>query len=205
MSGDLWLCKIPICQPWRSTIGDSSLRRQSHCCKLSQPITWSPRGWVADEHSCSAVKSRIHHNFEISSDCRKLYEWHDGAKEPLELIPGYTFLSLAQAIEEYRLQLEIAGGTEGYNPLWFPVYLSFNEDTEIRMMFSDFRALLAVLIQCFETGAYRIDEDFLIEDENRVERIRAEFGDAAPTTHVDGTNSFSSSLHNPGQSIGSLQ
>ena len=128
MSGDLWLCKIPICQPWRSTIGDSSLRLQSHCCKLSQPITWSPRGWVADEHNCSAVKSQIHHNFEISSDC--------------------------QAIEEYRLQLEIAGGTEGYNPLWFPVYLSFNEDTEIRMMFSDFRALLAVLIQCFETGAY---------------------------------------------------
>ena len=151
--------------------------------------------------------------YRLPQDCRKLYEWHDGAQEPLELIPGYAFLSLSQAIESYRLQLEIWRGTEGYNPLWFPifefqgdiycvvlsretsetspVYLSFNQDTEIRMMFADFRTLLAVSTRCFEAGAYKLDDDFLIEDEDHVERIRAEFGNAAPTTHVDGTNSLS--------------
>ena len=59
------------------------------------------------------------------------------------------------------------------------------------MMFSDFRASLAELIRYFETGAYRLDGDFLIEDEGHVERLRAEFGDAVPTANIDGTNSLS--------------
>ncbi len=151
--------------------------------------------------------------YRLPRECRDLYEWHNGAREPLELIPGYSFLSLAEAIDEYRMQLKIFGGTEGFNPLWFPlfsfqgdiyavvlssegtnrspVYLSFNQDTEIRLMYSDFDTLLAVSTRCFESNAYFLDDGYLAEDEEKVERIKSEFGEAAPVEHVDGESSFS--------------
>lgn len=137
----------------------------------------------------------------LPEECQELYRWRDGAAHPLELIPGFAFLSLAQAIEEYRLQFQLDGGSEGWNPLWFPIfsfqgdnycvllskerrvqseiYLSHNQDTEIWLMHPDLNTLLDVSAECFSAGAYYLDDGFIDMHEEHVDEIFARFGSSA--------------------------
>jgi cell wall assembly regulator SMI1 len=149
----------------------------------------------------------------LPESLRSIYRWHEGADEPLELIPGYVFLTFQEAVEEYRMQFELDGGAEGWNPLWFPfmslqgdnycvllsterrpdssVYLMYNQDTEFRMMFRDVGALIETAKFGFESGAYRINDDYLEIEEDDFEQLRSKLGDRAPLVHVDGVTSHS--------------
>lgn len=131
--------------------------------------------------------------YHLPEDVRRLYMWHDGAEEPVELVPGFRFLSLREAIAEYRQQFALNGGTEGWNPLWFPLlsaqgdlyltvmsarrephsclYLSCNQDTELYYTYPDLRSFVLACAECLDARAFIFDGELLELNEAQLKRI----------------------------------
>lgn len=159
-----------------------------------------------------SLESQLH-PYLLPAEVVDLYAWHDGAGEPLALIPGYRYLSLSEAIQQYRFQFELCGGTEGWNPVWFPlfslqgdlycvilstqrqrtspVYLSFNQDTEIYLTFPNLAALVCASAECFARGIYSIGDGYLENDKEAEKEVASRFGSPFPERITDGVTSFS--------------
>lgn len=164
------------------------------------------------EEKLTSLEAEIH-LFRFSEDVRMLYRWHDGAEEPLQIIPGYSFLTLEEAITEYKAQLELDGGSEGYNPLWFPLFsyqgdnycvilskdeqletkMYFNaiEDTEIRIEYSNLETMIDIATHCFNSYAYIFDEEYLEKDPKIFNQILEDSGEKERTKQLDTLGDFS--------------
>lgn len=144
---------------------------------------------------------------------RELYRWHNGSSRPLELVPGFEFMPLEEALDEYRLQFEIDGGTEGWNPLWFPimscdgdsycallsrtrktdsdVFLLSSEDTELTLAFSDIRSMLDVATEGFKSGIYRFADGYIEAEDEEFGSLADQYSGIKSQPNVDGVTSFS--------------
>lgn len=151
--------------------------------------------------------------YYLPNELRHLYMWHDGADEPITLMPGFRFLSFDKALELYRLRLKLDGGTEGWNPLWFPVleaqgdvycvtlspirhdrssvYFSCNQDTDLFVVFPDLETFISYSTNCYHTGAFFLDGDFVEVNEDQAQEIARHHGSPFPEELVDGVTVFS--------------
>ncbi len=133
--------------------------------------------------------------YKLPESLRALFLWHNGADSPLAIFPPYEFLSLAEAIWEYRLQREIDPGSEGWNPLWFPlfsfdgdycivilseepkqtseVYESIRGDTELILKYPSVESILKTAVECFSSGVYSYEDEYLYYDEDLLKQVRA--------------------------------
>lgn len=142
-----------------------------------------------------------------------LYEWHNGAQDPAELIPGYTFLSLEAAIEEYQ---SLMGDTKKslWNKLWFPifkmetdyffielsseaqhespVYVSSNEENDIYLYYPSISDMLNCVCRCLKKSAYTYGENSYQVFDDREHSIRRELlPNTYPSINIEGKTRFS--------------
>lgn len=151
--------------------------------------------------------------FRLPESVRALYAWHDGAEAPLELMPPYAFMSFSEAIAQYRFLQSLEPGSEGWNPIWFPVFqfsrtnhcvlLSHDscedspvlqidvDDTEIYLTYPSVPAFLEAVAECFATGAIALEEDYLIAIDELAGPIQAKHGNLLALRRLDGVRSYS--------------
>lgn len=81
--------------------------------------------------------------FQLPTQVVELYQWRNGSSyEPrcCELLPSYCFLSLDEAIKNYKLTIDIVSSIEEnwqedlFNPSWFPL---FAEDSNFYVVASN--------------------------------------------------------------------
>src|SRR5919198_287118 len=150
--------------------------------------------------------------YVLPNEVRSLFRWHDGAEEPMVLFPGYRFLSFAEALDQYRFELALSGGSEGWNPLWFPllslqgdfycttlsyerrehspIFLSYRQETALFLICSSLRACLLASAQCFQDGAYMFTGEYLEENDEHARAVRARYHCEFPAEIVDGVTAF---------------
>ncbi|PIQ28881.1 hypothetical protein COW36_09470 [bacterium (Candidatus Blackallbacteria) CG17_big_fil_post_rev_8_21_14_2_50_48_46] len=133
--------------------------------------------------------------FSLPEELIELYQWHNGQSNNRPFFGGYTFYPLEEAIEEYQLALETSE-EEGrlWKASWFPVFgfqgdyfvldceselqpspifMSLDSESLAPCWYENLEKMLLTLKQCFEKGAYFLDEDeILLEDYESVEQIR---------------------------------
>jgi cell wall assembly regulator SMI1 len=148
----------------------------------------------------------------VPDSVRKLWQWHDGADAPLELIPPYEFLSASQAIALYESMQTLSPGAEGWNPIWFPVFgrarsnysilLSKDvledspvlqidlEDTDLHVIYPSLLSLLRASAECFSSGAIVLSDDYLESNEGAAS-IQAKHGNALALRSLKGVKSYS--------------
>lgn len=145
--------------------------------------------------------------FQLPEEFYELYQWRNGTREDCYIcfLPGYTFLSLEQALEEYiginqyrEDLLEFHEPEEIWYKLWFPVFMldakeylilfgSLEEKTSpvLRFVIADEPAtrypsltnMMLAIAQCYEAGAYYLREDgYLEEDDQKADEIGLKYG-----------------------------
>ncbi|MBW4601409.1 MAG: HEAT repeat domain-containing protein [Calothrix sp. FI2-JRJ7] len=131
--------------------------------------------------------------FQLTQELYEFYEWHNGCNSFGYIIPFYdNFFPLKEVLTNYQSWLS----WERWNPHWLPILdgngdyryaITVGEETapvwhidpecgieEIR--WDNLTDLFLAAAECYETGAYYIDEEgYLKEDEQRVIKIQRKY------------------------------
>lgn len=139
--------------------------------------------------------------FKLPREVLALYQWHNGTyqdeNEPeQELFFYHKFMPIEESFEVYqwRMQFNSEEGFEVFEPHLFPLF-SFQgeyyatwctvEEQERTPIFFDYHGaaqaydnlhtMLSAIVECYETGAYYINNDDYNSDEERVAQIKAKW------------------------------
>ncbi|HEX5130423.1 MAG TPA: SMI1/KNR4 family protein [Usitatibacter sp.] len=165
-----------------------------------------------DDEGIDALEAKLA-PYRLPAEVRALYRWHDGADEPLVMQPPYGFLPFAEAIAAYDFTRGIMEGSEGWNPLWFPVFsfqgdhhcvvlgadpgapspvfVVHNADTEIRQIFPDVASLLRTVATAYANGVSWLTDDYVEYDDGMFQDIALRNGHTRYQDAVEGETSFS--------------
>lgn len=149
----------------------------------------------------------------VPAALNSLYEWHNGATEPAELVPGFQFLTLEEAIAEYQ---DLLSDTQKslWNPLWFPifkmetdyffvelhretqhespVYASGQEENDIYLYYPSISDMLSCICRCLKKSAYIFSEDGYQVLDDREHLLRRELlPKTYPAVNIEGKTRFS--------------
>lgn len=113
-----------------------TLERIVSFLESSHPIMMEVARSLQPGLSCEEITSQLEDfPYRLSAEAIELYQWRNGQKGiyPKELVPYYRFLSLEDALGEYRVQIELAmefaeelPWEKQYAPCWLPL---FKEDS----------------------------------------------------------------------------
>ncbi len=137
----------------------------------------------------------------LPDDVVALYQWQNGMRdeermEEHTLFYYHHFLSLEHALDIYlelrQIDEEIGGG--GYLPELFPIFTFMGEyyavwtgmsDDDFGSIYFDYHGegkvydsltrMLTAILECYDTGAYAIQNNTVVPDEPRVAQIKAKW------------------------------
>jgi hypothetical protein len=150
--------------------------------------------------------------FELPPEIIELYQWHNGTHNTdddpwlYQLFYYHSFLPLEEAYQIYRelMQVNQDIGLEGYNLHLFPVFTFMGEYYSVwfdeppqetgaiyfvcqgeAKVYENLVTMLTAILECYETGAYMIEENDTLIDQVRVAVIKAKWNPCRYT--ADGT------------------
>lgn len=132
--------------------------------------------------------------YRLPREVYTLYRWRNG-QSISDFLPGYTFLPLEEALNEYRLLMEY--NKNAWNSLWFPlltfegdryvvvcdeeqqessvVMLSYSDDPYIYVADSSLEATVRTILESYQVGAYyQADGCWKVKD-SEVAAIRCKY------------------------------
>jgi|GEM_PF-801097 len=143
--------------------------------------------------------------FTLPEEVYELYQWRNGDRnwEYCGLLPGYGLLPLSQAIEEYTQIQQYQDDLRDNHPEevwqkpWFPVlmfdgkeYLLVVCETEkqeaspvwwlfledgVTLKYPSLTSLFLMAAECYETGAYYLQNKYLEQNEEQVRQIQQKY------------------------------
>lgn len=133
--------------------------------------------------------------YRLPKEVYTLYQWRNGQSIEADFLPGYTFLPLEEAVNEYRLLMEY--NKHGWNSLWFPlltfegdyyvvlcdneqqesslVMLSYSEDPYIYVADSSLEAMVRTILEAYQVGAYYQADSYWQVNDSEVATIRSKY------------------------------
>ncbi len=137
--------------------------------------------------------------FPLPAEILELYAWHNGTPDEQEtydvdLFYYHRLLPLEEAYDTYQglMQVNHDIGLEGFNPNLFPIFTYDREYYSVwfgppaehagaiyfvfqgeGQVYDNLTSMLSAILECYDTGAYRIVEGKITVDEPRVAAIKA--------------------------------
>lgn len=152
----------------------------------------------------------------LPDDVRALYRWHDGQTPDGELVPGYRFLPIKDAVARYQMMLDLLPDMQGWNPFWFPlldfegdlfvvelgceptpttpVFWCPSEDSDLYVWTHDLIAFVRLVLDAYRQDVYQKVDGYWERDEADETALRES---VSPGAHrfgeheVEGTTYFS--------------
>lgn len=152
--------------------------------------------------------------YQLPDDVRVLYRWHNGQMPDGELIPGYRFLPIEDAVATYQMMLDLPPDMQGWNPLWFPlldfegdvfavelrriqrlttpVFWCPNEDSDLYVWTHDLTAFVRLVVDAYRRGVYRKEDGYWERDEAGETALRET---VSPGAHRFGDHEVDGATH----------